>query len=109
MSEQQLNDLGQNFLRPQLVTVPGAVVPWPYGGKTRQVMIDLNTALLQAKGVSPTDVLNAVANEYVVLPGGTAKIDQFEYDMSHELHPAHGCGIKQSPCQASWSIHDLPS
>jgi multidrug efflux pump subunit AcrB len=65
MSEQQLNDLSQNFLRPQLVIVPGAEVPWPFGGKTRQVMIDLNTALLRAKGVSRTDVPNAVTNRYV--------------------------------------------
>src|SRR5882757_4083500 len=60
LSEQQLNDLGQNFLRPQLVTVPGAVIPYPYGGKQRQVMIDLSPTLLQAKGLSPQDVLNAV-------------------------------------------------
>lgn len=59
LSEQQLNDLGQNFLRPQLVTVPGAVVPFPYGGKQRQVMIDLNPGLLQAKQLSPQDVLNS--------------------------------------------------
>src|ERR1700678_2022744 len=57
LSEQQLNDLGQNFVRPQLVTVPGAVIPWPYGGKQRQVMIDLNQNLLQSKGLSPQDVL----------------------------------------------------
>jgi AcrB/AcrD/AcrF family len=55
LSEQQLNDLGQNFLRTQLVTVPGAVVPNPYGGKQRQVMINLVPQLMQAKGVSPTE------------------------------------------------------
>src|ERR1700731_2708958 len=60
LSEQQLTDLGQNFLRPQLVTVPGAVIPYPYGGKQRQVMINLVPRLMQAKGVSPTDVLDAV-------------------------------------------------
>jgi multidrug efflux pump subunit AcrB len=52
-SEQELNDLSLNFLRTQLVTVPGAVIPYPYGGKQRQVMINLNPALLQAKGLSP--------------------------------------------------------
>ena len=81
LSEQQLNDLGQNFLRPQLVTIPGIVIPYPFGGKSRQVMIDLNTQLLQAKGLSPQDVLNSLLNENVILPGGTAKIDQFEYDV----------------------------
>jgi CzcA family heavy metal efflux pump len=87
MSEQELNDLGQNFLRPQLVTVPGAVIPYPYGGKQRQVMIDLNTDLLQAKGLSPQDVLNAVTNQNLVLPGGTAKIDEFEYDVHTNASP----------------------
>jgi CzcA family heavy metal efflux pump len=87
LSEQQLNDLGQNFLRPQLVTVPGAVIPFPYGGKQRQVMIDLNPDLLQAKGLSPQDVLNAILNQNLVLPGGTAKIDEFEYDVRLNSSP----------------------
>jgi CzcA family heavy metal efflux pump len=81
LSEQQLNDLGQNFLRPQLVTVPGAVIPFPYGGKQRQVMIDLSPTLLQAKGLSPQDVLTAVQQQNVILPSGTAKIGEFEYDV----------------------------
>jgi multidrug efflux pump subunit AcrB len=80
LSEQQLNDLGQNFLRPQLVTVPGAVIPYPYGGKQRQVMINLVPRLMQAKGVSPTDVLTAITNQNIVLPSGTVKIGEFEYD-----------------------------
>src|SRR5216684_8914224 len=79
LSEQQLNDLGQNFLRTQLVTVPGAVVPYPYGGKPRQVMINLVPRQMQAKGVSPIDVLNAVTNQNLVLPSGTVKIGEFEY------------------------------
>ncbi len=87
LSEQQLNDIGQNFLRPQLVTVPGAVVPWPYGGKQRQVMIDLNPGLLQSKGLSPQDVLASVENENLVRPSGTAKIDQFEYDVRVNSSP----------------------
>jgi len=80
MSEQQLNDFAVNFLRTQLVTVPGAVVPYPFGGKQRQVMINVNPRLLQAKGLSPTDILNAVTNQNLVLPSGTAKIGEFEYD-----------------------------
>src|ERR1700683_2814305 len=87
LSEQELNDEGQNFLRPQLITVPGAVLPWPYGGKQRQVMIDLNTNLLQSKGLSPQDVLNSVSNQYVVLPGGTAKVNLFEYDIRLNSDP----------------------
>jgi CzcA family heavy metal efflux pump len=81
LSEQALNDIGLNFLRTQLVTVPGSVIPYPYGGKQRQVMINLNPQLLQAKGLSPGDVLNAVAMQYQVVPSGTAKISQFEYDV----------------------------
>jgi CzcA family heavy metal efflux pump len=87
LSEQQLNDMGQNFVRPQLVTVPGAVIPWPYGGKQRQVMIDLNQTLLQSKGLSPQDVLNALTDQNLVLPGGTAKIDEFEYDVRMNTSP----------------------
>jgi multidrug efflux pump subunit AcrB len=87
LSEQQLNDMGQNFVRPQLVTVPGAVIPWPYGGKQRQVMIDLNQNLLQSKGVSPQNVLNVVTDQNLVLPGGTAKIDEFEYDVRMNSSP----------------------
>src|SRR3989441_12056639 len=60
LSEQQLNDLGLNFLRTQLVTVPGAVVPYPYGGKQRQVMVNLNPGLLQSKGLSAADIVTAV-------------------------------------------------
>src|SRR4029077_17673168 len=79
LSEQQLNDLGQNFLRPQLVTVPGAVVPFLYGGKQRQVMIDLNPGLMQSKGLAPQDVLTAVQQQNLILPSGTAKMGPFEY------------------------------
>jgi multidrug efflux pump subunit AcrB len=81
LSEQQLNDLSQNFLRPQLVTVPGAVIPYSYGGKQRQVMIDLNEGLIQSKGLAPQDVLNAVQQQNLIVPSGTAKIGSFEYDV----------------------------
>ena len=70
-----------------MVTVPGAVIPWPYGGKQRQVMIDLNQNLLQSKGLSPQDVLNALTDQNLVLPGGTAKIDEFEYDVRMNSSP----------------------
>jgi multidrug efflux pump subunit AcrB len=76
-----------NFLRPPLVTVPGAAVPYPYGGKQRQVMINLNAGLLQSKGLSPQDVLNAVSQQNVVLPSGTVKIGQSEYDVRLNASP----------------------
>jgi CzcA family heavy metal efflux pump len=81
LTEDQLNDLSMNFLRPQLVTVPGAAVPYPFGGKLRQVMINLNPGLLQSKGLSPQDVLSVVNRQSLVLPSGTAKIGQSEYDI----------------------------
>src|SRR6201997_3388888 len=81
LTEPQLNDIALNFLRTQLVTVPGAAIPFPYGGKTRQVMVNLAPHLLQAKGLSPSDVLGALGKEQLILPGGTAKIGQFEYDV----------------------------
>src|SRR6266852_5332488 len=87
LSEQQLNDLGQNFLRPQLVTVPGAVVPFLYGGKQRQVMIDLNPGLVQSKGLAPQDILTAVQQQNLILPSGTAKMGPFEYDVRLNASP----------------------
>jgi multidrug efflux pump subunit AcrB len=82
MSEQQLNDYGLNFIRTQLITVPGASVPYPYGGKQRQVQVDLNTTALQSKGLSPLDVVNAISLQNLVLPTGTSKIGSREYDVS---------------------------
>src|SRR6202034_2978350 len=81
LTEPQLNDIALNFLRTQLVTVPGASVPYPFGGKVRQIMVNLNQGLLQAKGLSPNDVLNALGNQNLILPGGTAKIGSAEYDV----------------------------
>jgi multidrug efflux pump subunit AcrB len=74
LTEPQLNDIALNFLRTQLVTVPGAAIPFPFGGKQRQVMVYLNPHLLQAKGLSPNDVLTAVGKQNLILPGGTAKM-----------------------------------
>jgi multidrug efflux pump subunit AcrB len=81
LTEQQLFDLGVNFLRIQLVTVPGAVIPFPFGGKQRYAMIYLRPDLLLSKGLAPADVLTAVNNQNLVLPSGTAKIGGFEYDV----------------------------
>ncbi|EDY21815.1 acriflavin resistance protein [Chthoniobacter flavus Ellin428] len=81
LSEQQLNDASQRDVRPQLITVPGAVVPNPYGGKQRQIMVNMDQKLMQEKGVSATDVLNAVNAQNVVVPSGTVKIGTREYDV----------------------------
>ena len=79
LSEQQLNDLGLNFIRTRLITVPGASVPYPYGGKQRQVQVDLNTNALQSRGLSPLDVVNAISAQNLILPNGTTKIGMKEY------------------------------
>ena len=81
LSEQQLNDYGLNFIRTRLITVPGAAVPYPYGGKQRQVQVDLNTTALQAKGLSPLDVVSAISAQNLILPTGTSKIGLKEYDV----------------------------
>jgi multidrug efflux pump subunit AcrB len=81
IAEQQLNDFGLNFIRPRLVTVEGAAVPYPYGGKQRQVQVDLNTAALQSKGLSALDVVNAIAAQNLILPTGTSKIGSKEYNV----------------------------
>src|SRR6266850_1945965 len=73
---------GLNFLRTQLVTVPGASIPYPFGGKQRQIMVDLDQRLLQSKGLSPADVVTALGQQNIVVPSGTAKIGQFEYDVA---------------------------
>src|SRR5246127_686126 len=82
MSEQELNDYGLNFIRTQIITVPGTSVPYPYGGKQRQVQVDLNTTALQSKGLSPLDVVNAISLQNLILPTGTSKIGPKEYDVS---------------------------
>jgi multidrug efflux pump subunit AcrB len=81
LPDQQLFDLGQNFIRPQLATVEGAAIPSPYGGKVRQVQIDLDLHALQAANLSAEDVVNAVAAQNLILPAGTQKIGKFEYNV----------------------------
>jgi multidrug efflux pump subunit AcrB len=79
MTEQALADLGTNFIRTRLVTVPGAGIPFPFGGKQRQVQIDLDPDAAQARGLSGQDVANALAAQNLITPVGTQKIGQFEY------------------------------
>ncbi len=79
LSEQMLNDLAINFLRVGLVTVPGAAIPYPYGGKFRQVQIDLDSTAMRARGLSGQDVANALAAQNLITPVGTEKIGTFEY------------------------------
>src|ERR1700738_2025584 len=87
MSEQALSDIGTNFIRTQLITVPGSAVPLPYGGKTREVQIDLDPGALQARGLSGQDVALALATQNLVLPAGTQKIGKFEYTIQLNSSP----------------------
>src|SRR5579864_3866259 len=81
LSEQQLNDYCLNFIRPQLISIPGAAVPYPYGGKQRQIQVDWHPAQLQSKQLSALDVVNALTLQNLILPTGTAKIGSKEYDV----------------------------
>ncbi len=87
LPEQQLFDLGQNFLRTQLATVPGAATPYPYGGKIRQIQVDLDIARLQANGLSPTDIVSALNAQNLILPAGTTKIGSVEYQVEMNGNP----------------------
>jgi multidrug efflux pump subunit AcrB len=87
LPEQQLNDLGNNFIRTQLVTIPGASVPSPYGGKLRVVNVDIDPDALYSRGLSPQDVSNAILTGNVILPAGTSKIGTYEYDVATNSSP----------------------
>jgi multidrug efflux pump subunit AcrB len=87
LSEQELFDYGQNFIRTQLATIQGAAVPLPYGGRFRQVMVDLDPSQLFAKGLSPVDVSNALGNQNLILPAGDAKIGAIDYTVRLNSSP----------------------
>jgi CzcA family heavy metal efflux pump len=101
LSEQRLFDLGANFIRVQLADVEGAAIPWPYGGKQRQVEVDLDTAQLQAKGLSPVDVVNAISTQNLILPSGTSKIGPYEYDVETNGSPLTTSELNDLPIKNS--------
>jgi len=101
LSEQRLFDLGSNFIRVQLADVEGAAIPWPYGGKQRQVQVDLNTAAMQAKGLSPLDIVNAISAQNLILPSGTSKIGPYEYDVETNGSPLTTVELNDLPIKTS--------
>ncbi len=111
LSEQQLFDFAINSIRTGLATVQGASIPYPYGGKQRQVMIDIRPDLLQAKGLSPADVVNAVSVQNLILPSGTSKIGPFEYDVDLNSSPTRVLELNNLPIKAvnntTIYIHDV--
>jgi CzcA family heavy metal efflux pump len=96
-SEQQLNDLTLNFLRTQLITVPGAAIPFPFGGKQRVVSVDIDTPALQAKHLTPVDVVNAITAQNLILPSGTAKLGALEYQVELNASPATVAELNDLP------------
>src|SRR5579863_3144228 len=87
LADTALNDLGQNTIRPALAVVHGAEVPYPYGGKPRVIMADLNQQALQARGLTPADVSNALQSQNVILPAGDVKIGAFDYLLAMNNSP----------------------
>jgi CzcA family heavy metal efflux pump len=101
LSEQQLFDFGQNFIRPQLATIPGIAIPSPYGGKVRQVQIDLDPKAMAAVRVSAQDVQNALAEQTQIIPAGTQKIGTTEYRVKLNNSPEAIDELRQIPIRAS--------
>jgi multidrug efflux pump subunit AcrB len=100
LTEQSLADLGMNFVRPRLVTVQGAGIPWPFGGKTPQVMFDLDTAALQSRGLTGLDVANALAAQNLNTPAGTEKIGNYEYTVNLNSAPSKVSELADLPIKS---------
>jgi multidrug efflux pump subunit AcrB len=113
LTEQNLADIGINQLRTPLVTVPGAAIPYPFGGKQRQVQIDLDSAALQARGLSGQDVANALAAQNLITPVGTQKIGSFEYTIQLNNSPLKMEDLGNLPIKAVNGamvyVHDVAS
>jgi CzcA family heavy metal efflux pump len=101
LPEQQLFDLGQNFLRNFLATVPGAATPFPYGGKIRQIQVDLDLPKLQAYGLQPNDIVNAVNAQNIILPSGTIKMGSLEYNVEINGTPETMAELNDLPVKTS--------
>src|ERR1700757_5085226 len=97
LSEQELYDLGNNFIRTQLVTVPGSSIPLPYGGKVRVVQVDVDPDALYTRGLSPQDVNKAILAQNVILPAGTAKMGTIEYDVALNSSPVDLNDLNKMP------------
>ncbi len=100
LNEQQLYDLGTNTIRTQLATIEGAQMPFPYGGKQRQIQVDIDLPALQARGLTPSDVVNAVSAQNIIAPSGTIKIDNFEYTVETNSAPDVVSDLNNLPIKA---------
>lgn len=97
LPEQEIFDLATNTMRPQLVTIPGIAIPWPYGGKMSLVSVDIDIQAVLAKGMTPTDVINAINNQNLILPSGTVKIEDTEYNVKLNSSPTSIEGLNNIP------------
>lgn len=97
LTDTRLNDLGQNVIRPQLAVVPGAQVPYPYGGKPRVIMVDLNEQALSSRGLSPSDVSDALQRQNVIMPAGDVKLGPKDYTVSMNNSPSAIASINAFP------------
>jgi multidrug efflux pump subunit AcrB len=100
LSEQEIQDLGANFLRTQLASVQGATILPPLGGKQRAIMIDLDPASLYAHNLSATDISNAINNQNLVIPSGTAKMGDREYFIHLNSSPVTVQGVNDLPVRS---------
>ena len=100
LSEQQLNDLGTNLIRTRLATVEGASLPYPYGGKQRQIQVDLDLHALQSKGLSPNDVVTAINAQNLIAPSGTMKVGSYEYAVETNSAPPIVDELNNMPIRA---------
>jgi multidrug efflux pump subunit AcrB len=109
--QERLFDEAQNFIRPQLATVPGAALPSPYGGKVRQIQVDINQQALQSHGLSANDVVNAMARQNLILPVGTEKVGKFEYTVALNDAPREIAELNDLPIRtvggAVIYVHDV--
>jgi multidrug efflux pump subunit AcrB len=100
LSEAEIFDLGNNFVRTGLSTIPGAAMPYPYGGKQRQVQVDLDLAALRSKGLSGSDVTSAIAAQNLILPAGTQKVGELEYFIGLNASPKTVAEMNDLPISA---------
>src|SRR5579872_480794 len=101
LSEQELFDFGANLVRNQLATIKGAAIPWPFGGKQRQVSVNLDIPALQAKGLSPTDVITAISAQNLVLPSGTVKMGSTEFNVEMNGSPDTLAALNNLPIKTT--------
>ncbi|ADJ66084.1 efflux RND transporter permease subunit [Herbaspirillum seropedicae] len=101
LPEQTVFDAAVQTLRPQLVTIPGVAVPYPYGGKSRLISVDLDTQALQARGLAPIDVVNAINTQNLILPSGTAKFGATEYSVKINGSPEAVAGLNELPVRTT--------